>query len=485
MAWLCVDAGTSVIKAVLLDESGTELAVARQSVAVSRPQPNHSEQDMNAVWTAVVRACNEITQQRVPAEGIAITAQGDGAWLVDDRGRAVGPAILWNDGRAQELVEHWWNEGVTEAAFRHSGSVTYPGLANAIVRWLDQHDPARLSRARSLLSCNGWLHLQMTGEIAVDLSDGSNPFFDVSAREYSTRLFKLYGFEEYAPLLPPPSKQTPVAALCRSAAELLGLTPGIPVVMAPYDIVATTIGCGCTSAGDGCIILGTTLCPEVIAADAGRERAPAGTTIALSEPDLYLRAMPTLTGCEALDWAARMLRANDLEELSLMAAVSGTGASGVVCLPYLSPAGERAPFLSPAARATFHRLSLTHTREDLARAVFEGLSFVIRDCLQAASSAALTRVMVCGGGARNEFWCQLIADVCGCEVKRPSASEVGARGALFTALVATGAMGSMADAAHRGGGDGKIFHPASEQTRGYKDLFDDFIRVREAVAPTW
>ena len=57
-------------------------------------------------------------------------------------------------------------------------------------------------------------------------------------------------------------------------------------------------------AGEGCLILGTTICPEVVTTDPGRDGVPAGTTIALNEAGLYLRAMPTLTGCEALDWAA-------------------------------------------------------------------------------------------------------------------------------------------------------------------------------------
>jgi erythritol kinase len=487
MSWLCIDAGTSVIKAVLIDGEGKELAVARQRVPVARPFPGHAEQDMTAVWEAVVRAANEITQQpHSEIEGVVTTAQGDGCWLVDPAGRPSGSAILWNDGRAHEIVESWRRAGVLQTAFRHSGSLAYPGLANAILHWLQEHDPDRLERSRWMLSCNGWLYLQLTAKVSADLSDASNPFCDVVTRQYSPDLLRLYGLERQARLLPEfPSRQRPVAALCRSAAEALGVRADVPVVMAPYDIVTTAIGSGCTTAGQGCLILGTTICPEVISSDSGRNGVPAGTTVALNEAGLYLRAMPTLTGCEALDWAAATLRAEDLDDLSHMAASSVPGAHGVLCLPYLSPAGERSPFLAPSARASLLGLSLTHTREDVARAVFEGLTFTIRDCFSAASSTALERVTVCGGGSRNAFWCQLIADVCGCEVLRPDSSETGARGAFFSAVYATGRAASLAEVVQRCGVDGEVYRPAPDRAGTYANLFSKFLRVRETVAETW
>jgi erythritol kinase len=473
MAWLCIDAGTSVIKAVLIDETGRELAIARQSVSVSRPHPAYAEQDMRAVWDAVVSVSHAITEQSLAeVDGIATTAQGDGCWLVDAAGEPTGPAILWNDGRAHEVIEAWRSEGIIEEAFRTSGSVAYPGLPNGIWRWLQTRDPQFLKRARWSLTCNGWLYFKMTGEIAADLSDASNPFCDIVERRYSSELLKLYGVEEHAHLLPEIARQQPPSGtLLRDAAQAIGVRAGIRVVMAPYDIVSTAAGTGCLTEGEGCLILGTTACPEVITSDPDRNGAPAGTTIALYSDGLYLRAMPTLTGCEALDWAAATLRAESLEELSCMAARAPAGSNGVVCVPYFSPAGERSPFLAPEAKASFLGVSLTHTREDLARAVFEGLSFAIRECFSAASQTPLTKITICGGGSRSDFWCQTIADVCGCEVLRPDTSEAGARGAFF---YATGSCECNVD--------GRLYQP---QPDIYGELFRRFQKLRDAVIPTW
>ncbi|HZQ55349.1 MAG TPA: FGGY-family carbohydrate kinase [Bryobacteraceae bacterium] len=473
MAWLCIDAGTSVIKAILIDETGRELTTARQSVPLARPHPAHAEQDMRSVWDAVVAVSHAITQQNLAAvDGIATTAQGDGCWLVDSAGEPVGPAILWNDGRAHEVIEKWRSDGVIAEAFRTSGSVAYPGLPNAIWRWLEAYDPQLLKRARWSLTCNGWLYFKMTGEIAADLSDASNPFCDIVKRRYSPELLRLYGVEEHTHLLPEIAReQPPSGALLRDAAQALGVRAGIRVVMAPYDIVSTAAGTGCLTEGEGCLILGTTACPEVITSEPGRNGAPAGTTIALYSDSLYLRAMPTLTGCEALDWAAATLRAESVEDLSCMAARASAGSNGAVCVPYFSPAGERSPFLAPSAKASFLGLSLTHTREDLARSAFEGLSFAIRECFSAASTAPLSRITICGGGSRSDFWCQMIADVCGCEVLRPNTSEAGARGAFF---YATGCAGCNVV--------GRLYEP---RPGVYDDLFQRFQKLRDIVISTW
>jgi xylulokinase len=487
MATLCIDAGTTLIKVVLIDDEGREIAVVRRGVPVLRPRERDSEQDMEAVWQAVVEACRTMTQQHsIEIDCIATTAQGDGCWMVDGGGQPVGPAILWNDGRAEDVVERWRHKGVIEAAFRISGSVTYPGLANAVWRWLKTHDDERLRSARYLLSCNGWLYSRFTGEMAAELSDASNPFSDIIAREYSPELLRLFEAEEEAHLLPPISRgNANVAALRGKVAEALGVRAGIPVVMAPYDIVSTAIGCGCTTAGKACVILGTTICPEVVTAEAGREGSPAGTTIALDHDDLYLRAMPTLTGCEAVDWAASRLLADDLDHLSRMAEASVAGAHGIFCLPYLSPAGERSPFLEPSARGSFHGLSFSHTREDLARAVFEGLSFVVRDCLTAATPTPLETVALCGGGSKSKLWRQLIADICGCRVVRPSSSELGARGVFFTALEATGKVRSLQEAVEQFGVEGQEYQPELERSSTYQSLFGTFLELREAAASTW
>ncbi|HEX5431804.1 MAG TPA: FGGY-family carbohydrate kinase [Bryobacteraceae bacterium] len=486
MAWICVDAGTSIIKAVGFDEDGHERALARETSATLSTQPGFAEQDMNAVWSTVLSAIRQVSRDLSGAvRGIAITAQGDGCWLVDAEGNPTGNAILWNDGRAGAVVDSWRESGVIEQAFRLSGSVAYPGLPNAILRWLEQNEPERIEKARWSLTCNGWLFSKLTGVFLADLSDGSNPFSAVMLKSYSPDLFRLYGLEHSAHLMPPIHTGAGlIAPLARAVAEQSGLPPGTPVIMAPYDIVSTAIGCGTIVPRQACAILGTTICAEVVTDAVDLSASPAGTTIAL-EGGNYLRAMPTLTGCEALAWAAKALSCGSIEELECLARSATAGSNGLLFLPYLSLAGERSPFLEPNARASFIGLSLGHTRADMARSVYEGLAFVIRECLEAAVGGLPSELRVCGGGARSDLWCQIIADATDIPIVRTEDNEVGARGAFLFALAATGNAASIAEAVRSHVAPARTFSPSAGKHALYRERFHLFLQQRALAVPQW
>ena len=485
MAWLCVDAGTSVIKSVVYAEDGSELAIARSSVAVHRPQPQFSEQDMDSVWQAVIATAQQaVRQAAVPIHAIATTAQGDGSWLVDAEGRPVRPAILWNDGRASSVVDAWQASGALDTGSRISGSMTYPGLPNSIWQWFAAQEPASLERAAASLTCNGWLYLQLTGIVAADLSDASNPFYDVVARDYSHQLLEFYSAEPYRHLLPPVlAADAAPGTLQPTAAAALGLSAGIPVLMAPYDIVTTAWGVGCIANRQACVILGTTICAEAITDSFHAESA--GTTLALEAPGTYLRAMPTLTGCEALGWLAGLLHLDSIDALEQLAHAAPLGADRLLFLPYLSTAGERSPFLNPAARGSWSNLSLQHNAHHLARSVYEGLSFVIRECLTAARGDSTAEIRVCGGGARSAFWCQMIADVTGCTVIRSTDQELGAKGALLFGRVKLGEAADLQSAFAAAGGKEAHFTPDTARHTQYDALFTRFLRTRQANESLW
>ncbi|SPL92189.1 Xylulose kinase [[Actinomadura] parvosata subsp. kistnae] len=141
MAIICVDAGTTVIKAVGYDAAGAEAAVARRETVVTRPAPGHAEQDMHAVWDAVAATVREVAAQVGGADFVAVTAQGDGCWLVDADGEPTGPAILWNDARAAAVVDRWTRDGLAAEAFRVNGSSAASGLPHAVLAWLGEHAP--------------------------------------------------------------------------------------------------------------------------------------------------------------------------------------------------------------------------------------------------------------------------------------------------------------------------------------------------------
>lgn len=482
---IAIDAGTTTIKAVGYGDDGSELVVSRRPTRVTRPRPGWAEQDMAEVWAAAAAAVREVTSALPsPPESIAVTAQGDGAWLVDSGGRPTGPAVLWNDGRAADQVSAWERDGLLDEAFQINGSRVMAGMPNAILAWLLTHEPGRVERSAHVLTCAGWLHHRLTGEFAVDESDASAPFLDIRERAWSDRLFELYGLDRVRALLPElRDDEHRVSELSEAAASELGLPERMPVVLAPYDICATAIGAGAVTVGQACCILGTTLATEVVTDRVVTDHR-VGITVTLGAPGRYLRAFPTMSGGDVLDWAAGLLGVPSVGDLLTLAARGLPDAAGVRFLPYLSPAGERAPFFDPCARGSLSGLSLDASREDVARAVIEGLTLTIRDCLSAAPGAPGT-LAICGGGSANAFWTQLIADVTGLPVTRSADTEVGARGAWLTGLVATGRESNLEAAASRYVAAASTQEPDPEAHEVFGDRYADFLRLRDLSVPTW
>ncbi|PVE04075.1 FGGY-family carbohydrate kinase [Streptomyces scopuliridis] len=426
-----LDMGTSIVKAAAFAEDGTALRVESKPISLGG-HGDGVEQDVEEVVLAATDVLGSVTGARAPAL-VAITGQGDGLWLVDAEGRAVRPALSWMDGRAGDLVAGWMADSTAEQMYRRTGNVLFPGSPGPLLAWLDRNEPASLDAATTAACCKDVVQLRLTGERATDLSDASVPFLDPRTRTYSPEALAALGVEHRAGLLPPIAATLPYG---EAHGRAPGLSRGTPVISGPYDLPASAIGAGVTEPGDGLLIVGTTLACQVVVERVAFDDDPVGFHLALARPDRHMRALPAMTGTVALDWVLD-LTGTTHDQVSAILDATPRGARGVAALPYLSPSGERAPFVDPTARAEFTGLDLRASREDLVRGMCEAIAFAARHCLEAAGLTG--ELAVCGGGARNLAWLRLFADVLGRPLRVARGPEPGARGAVLAAVDARGA----------------------------------------------
>lgn len=485
-ATLAVDAGTSLIKAVVFDERGREQIVVRRTTTIDSPRPGWAEQDMaevlDVVWSCIADATRQYAR---PIARVAITGQGDGAWMIGHDGKPVRPAVLWNDARATAVIDAWTRNGTLEDAFRVNGSLGNLGLPNAILAWFLAEEPAAFKGVRDVVTCGSWLFESLTGARGLHPSEASAPWLDVATGQYSDELFALYGLDSVRELIPPVFSEAELTRpLQPEAAKRAGLDVGIPVTLAPYDVVATATGGGSVAVGSAFCILGTTLCTGTLVDTVSTDATPTGLTLHGSEGRPITRAFPTLSGTGVIEWARELLGVEDAAALTELARGSEPGAHGVRMWPYLSPAGERMPFLDADARGVIGGITFGTGRADIARATLEGLAHVIRDCLD-TSGAHVTELVLSGGGSASDLWCQVIADVTGVETVRIAGTQVGAKGAMLYAAVAADEYQDLHAAAEALVQRAETFIP-SLSTRG---LFDerhaDFLQTRDALMHRW
>lgn len=478
MSTIGLDLGTSRVKAVRFDPAWQAADSEAETTALQRTSSGWCEQDMTQVWAAAARVVRGVAKRSPdPVELLALTAQGDGCWLVDAHGAPVRPAILWNDNRGAPIIDRWAEDGNLDRAFTINGCYGASGLAHAQLHWLAQHEPAAVAAASRLLSCGSWVYQQLTGRQVLDVSDAANPFLDARSRTYSGSLiqqFDLGGFQHLLPEIV--SGADRISPLLPSVAETVGLPAGTAVGLAPYDVVSTAIGTGVIEVGRSFAVLGTTLCVGVVADDPKLQRPPNGMTLPGVSPDRWLIAYATMTGTEALDWTAGLLGLPDIPSLLGLAATATPGIGEPLMLPYLSSAGERSPFRDSTIRGSLHGLSLSHSRADIARSAVDGLTLAVADCLHAAGTT--TALALAGGGARSPLWCQAISDATNLPVTAPDTVEIGARGAVLSASADRDGGAGLSDLIAAAVRPGPVYRPDPQQAGRLAAAYTRFVATR-------
>ncbi len=414
---LGADLGTSGLKLVALDEAGTTVAETEVAYEPARPQPGWAESDVGTWRTALEETLTAVAPalsgRRVRALGLS--GQMHGAVLVDARGAALRPAMLWPDGRAAGELGRWRALGAGDRA-----ALAYPlvaGMPGPMLEWLARHEPATLARAAAVLLPKDALRAALvpgSGPGITDRSDASATLlWDVPGDRWSPAAVAAAGI--------PPELLPDV----RPGTEVVGTTPeDLPVVVGgadtPLAMLAAAAGAGLhVNLGTGVQVLRPGTRPQAVA-------DPVVHRYADVEGGWY--AMAALqNGGSSWAWARGVLGLS-WRELFDAAATVPAGAGGVSFRPFLT--GERGGVAGPDERGGWTGLHPGTTRADLARAAVEGVVVAVgagAELLDAPDVGA--PVVLPGGGGRSAVVQQLLADV----LRRPvrqvrlrSASAVGA-----------------------------------------------------------
>lgn len=477
-----IDGGTTKIKAVLFDTTGHEIeTVAAPSDILE--DGVRKELDMDFFWEKTA-ACVRLLMEKGPATpeeilAVGVTGQGEGLWALDKNNRPVSRAILWNDGRAHEKTP-----GIGKLVHRNLGTPAGAGSALLLLRWTKDNRPDVYRQIQTVFFAKDWLRYCMTDKIATDPTDGGAAYLRLIDGAPAVQALTVLSLSEAESGIPEVLPSDTIAGqLTAAAAEKMGLRAGIPVVTGAMDVVASAVGTGAVGVGDAAVVLGTTCAVEQVLrlrdCDVTRCRRHYLHHV---QADLAIDLSSTINGMENVEWMMREIaRSGNYRVVEGLIEDTRPGSGGVVYHPYLSAAGERAPFQHRDASASFFGVNSGTTKGDLMRAVYEGLAFSVRDCLEGGGYRG--RLLLSGGGAGSETLSQMIADVTGQSVVVSRGAEFGALGAAMTAGVAVGLFDSIGNAAVKCCRLKKIYKP--RQNAMYEKCYTFYRELRAAFGPLW
>ncbi len=437
---LGIDLGTSAIKVVAVSRDGRVVASARASYDTISTAAGQAEQDCQHWLKALSVAARKIKSRlahKIQVEGVALTGQMPTLVVLGRRQQPVGPAITWQDSRADEWVSGRVNHDLRLHIYKKTGVL----IDGRYLGPMFQYHHGQRKRTLKLLSAKDFLFHALTGLTATDPSTASGyGLYNLHLKAWDPELCKLWGVTKE--MLPSIKSSSFQARLSERGTELLGCALGTPL----------TLGCADSVAG--------------VYALSGTERVPHAATILTGTSTVIMKCESRLRwdrqsrylltpfavdewyGCEAdllatgsaREWAASVFlrRGNKKTQRFLWQSAynAAPGADGLLFAPYLA-GGEQGVLWDPDLRGTLTGLTLAHDGAKIARALLEGMSFEIRRCLEVfEEQEPLSLVRVTGWIAEIPEELQLLADIIGRPVhafRLDSAPAIGAT--LLTGLI--------------------------------------------------
>ncbi|SMP18651.1 xylulokinase [Shimia sagamensis] len=480
MSYLGVDLGTSGLRALLVDADGAPIGSAESYYAVSNPASGWSEQDPSDWLAALDEVVAKLSSNHSAAfkalRGIGVAGHMHGATLLDDAGDVLRPCILWNDTRSEaEAAELDQTTEVREL----SANIVFPGFTAPKLVWVKNNESETFEKVAKVLLPAAYLNYHLTGEYVADRSDSSGTsWLDVKQRAWSDLLLKASTMS--LDQMPNLVEGSETAGVLRSELKSRwGLTGEVVVCGGAGDNAAAACGIGALREGDGFVSLGTS--GVVLAARDSFNPAPdtALHTFCHAVPDQWYQMGVMLSATDSLNWLSRIM-ATPPADLTKALGTDLKAPGDVRFLPYLS--GERTPHNDARIRGAFTGLSMNSDKEELTRAVIEGVSFGLKDSLDALKStgAKIDALTAIGGGSASGYWLNLLATVLDVPLKIPTGREFGAAlGAARLAMIAaTGASPSDIVAAPE---TGFVMQPNSDLTAAFADAYQAFRTAYPAV----
>lgn len=499
---MSIDLGSTSLKASIYDLNGNRVSSAARSTEKCS-QPENSDWitwDPDQIWGGSASAVKEaLSQIEDPAsvKAIAVTGMGMDGVPVDASGNHLYPFISWHDPRTSGEAE-WWQEHIgAERTFEIAGLPAWAITAAMRILWMNKNQPEIMAKADKWLLIEDFVNQKLCGKIATDFSMATCMLlFDQKQHTWSEELLEASGIDRR--LLPQPMQSgTLLGNITAEAASLTGLSPKTAVVLGGHDHICGTLPVGAWKPGTIFDVMGTW--ESVIASTPEAVTTPeiqrAGICIQSHvAPGIYAAWGGAPSG-ESLEWYrktlgfdAEMQQEEDwgtiCKRISKKMEDTQPGAGGALYLPYISSAG--CPVNDDKAMGAFVGLSNSIRKEDLFRAVIEGVNYQFLDIMYAMESGLGERfenIIVAGGVAQNEFLVQNKADMLGRSVQVAENTDATPLGAAMLAGIGVGLYKDLDQAYEMVKGPSRTYTPDLELTAKYAELYQIFKELYPALKP--
>jgi ribulose kinase len=487
-----IDGGTESIRARVYDLTGACLGTAAQPYETKFSPGARAEQDPEDWWRGAGLAVRgAIADAKVGAKRVRALAADTTCCSVvalDEHGRALRPAIIWMDVRAEAEAAAALATG--DPALRVNCDGAGPVSAEWMIPkalWIARNEPDVFERAKTICEYQDFVNLRLTGRRCASLNNVSIRWHYSKqrggpARSLAEKLGVSSLLEKWPSDVLAPGEV--IGPLTREAAEHLGLSTDVLVAQGGADALIGMIGLGVHKPGQLALITGSSHLMFGVSDAPVSVAGLWGTYDSAVYPALHIiEGGQTSTG-SIINWLRRFNGgALDLKTLNVEAEKLAPGCDGVFCLDHFQ--GNRTPYVDALSRGAFVGLTLAHGMPHLFRAAIEGICFgsrAIFDTMRKAGFTA-TEITIGGGATASNLWLQIHADTSGLPVSIPESAEAPSLGCAVLAGVGAGLFSSIDEGIAAMVRRGRTIEPRAKESAIYDDLYRRYSMLYPALKP--
>jgi xylulokinase len=413
-------------------EDGSILQISKSAHPVTHPPI--SEQHPNDWWIAFKQCLKQIDLSNVC--GVSIAGQGHGLVVIDDKDNVIKQAKLWNDTTSNEqsdriikkLGANYWSEKI--------GTLPLASFTSTKLLWLQENEPENYEKIKKIMLPHDYFNYKLTGVASTDRSEASGTgFMDIKTNIFDRQILKQIGLEnvdnfEFSKILLPDES---AGYLTSQIKKELDLPNEVIVGTGANDNPGSALAYGAINEGDLVISFGTS--GTAFAPNSNSVHDESGTIYGMAHTvSGFIPLVCTLNSAKVTDLFSKLLNVS-LKEFGEIALNGSSSANRPILIPWID--GERTPN-RPNDRASIFQIDNKFSREDLARAAFEGVIFGIVAALEKFTefNIPIKRLIVTGGGSNSPAYLQFLADVMempvyGADVKDAAAAGIAIQAAAL------------------------------------------------------
>lgn len=482
---LGIDFGGGSSKATLLCENGEICATSTTEYSTYYPFPGYVEQNPQDWVDATCRNIKVILDESnvSPSDIVCVSldAATHTAVIMDDDFNVLRNSIYWTDTRSIKEVRYLkdnYSESIEKMVLHKPDTIwTLPELM-----WIKNNEPDIWGKVKKILFAKDYVRHTLTGDYITDYIEAEGSMlFDINTMQWSEELCSILDIK--TSMMPKVVKPTDIAGrITTDAAFLTGLCVGTPVICGTTDTVMEIFAAGAVKKGDMTLKLAT----------AGRicvitdKPYPDVNLINYSHvlDGLFYPGTATKSCAASYRWY-RDTFGGDYRELDEAASEIAIGSDGLVFHPYLN--GELTPYANPNLCADFVGVRASHTKAHFTRAVLEGVTMSMLDCIKTLSNMNIEHgesAIIIGGGGKSPLWRQMISDALNIKLKEMKYAD----SSLGSAMLAGVSAGIFADAFEAVSICNEVVNetmPNSENTAKYREVFKKYKAIQKALEPIY